>query len=655
MADIITNLHPDGDESTNLYPNIKKENIPSKSISTDKLDDNVLSLIGSLKPSGTDTSTNILAFTSNKGIYVATDNGHWYYWNGSVYVDGGVYHSSENIEQLKDAVLGKFDFNIGRRLPGYIDYDSLIWIFSDVKHLNSNDVITFDGNRFTVQLVICDENGNFISNSQNIKTDITISSDGYYAINAFTTGNNITEDELEYSEKSFSIITDIYRKVENLNGYLPDIEKIDVIESNVDELKQEVFKTRIIDATYRIYSYTGTNPNYFHTEPFISDNNITITFSGSYGQISIHEIATERTYDITSGVVLNPGEYQIYGYAKPVAAVTDEKLAQIKSDIIIKTQKSDIDFGKVEKIVMHTAKLVPYMVENTQKLNSKFWDDYEKPQYPIWGHEYLQHWYERVYEGVNTAKVVLDGDSITEGYNPRYDGVDDAFLNMRGYAIKKIMKIGGYPMENLTVINNGHGGRKTGEWVGDPVYGSSSYISQYPNGFLDVAMSHNPDLLIVAWGMNDADKTNNELKDLTTEERIEVFKNHMIEGLERIRGNVSVNGRPAYNKSPSDLSIILCMPTVGGSTATGRGNYLWNQYLREILMELCRKYKCAFADFTFRTYAHDSMSPRIWSSLTATGGRDNIHPNKYSNAQTMSLLQDLIYPVCMWKVDTSDF
>ena len=103
MADIITNLHPDNDPSTNLYPNIKKENIPSKSISTDKLDDNVLSLIGSLKPSGTDTSTNILAFTSNKGIYVATDNGHWYYWNGANYADSEMlYQSSEDIEQIKD-------------------------------------------------------------------------------------------------------------------------------------------------------------------------------------------------------------------------------------------------------------------------------------------------------------------------------------------------------------------------------------------------------------------------------------------------------------------------------------------------------------------------------------------------------------------------
>ena len=92
---IFDTLHPEGSLTDNLYPNIKKQNIPSKSISTDKLDDNVLSLIGSLKPSGTDTSTNILAYTSNKGIYVATDNGHWYYWNGSVYVDGGVYQAPE--------------------------------------------------------------------------------------------------------------------------------------------------------------------------------------------------------------------------------------------------------------------------------------------------------------------------------------------------------------------------------------------------------------------------------------------------------------------------------------------------------------------------------------------------------------------------------
>ena len=98
MSDIITTLHPDTDESTNLYPNIKKQNIPDKSIDMNKIDDDVKSLLDSineLHPSGVDTSTNILAFTTNKGIYIGSDTGYWYYWDGSQYVSGGDYQASE--------------------------------------------------------------------------------------------------------------------------------------------------------------------------------------------------------------------------------------------------------------------------------------------------------------------------------------------------------------------------------------------------------------------------------------------------------------------------------------------------------------------------------------------------------------------------------
>lgn len=97
MSDIITTLHPENDETTNLYPNIKKENIPSKSIDNTKLDDAINSLlnnIGELHPSGVDTSTNILAYTTDKGIYIGSNNGHWYYWNGTQYADGGVYQAT---------------------------------------------------------------------------------------------------------------------------------------------------------------------------------------------------------------------------------------------------------------------------------------------------------------------------------------------------------------------------------------------------------------------------------------------------------------------------------------------------------------------------------------------------------------------------------
>lgn len=56
-------------------------------------------------PNYVGTSSTILALTSDHGVAVATDTGHWYYWNGSAYVDGGVYQSSEDIELLKDNII----------------------------------------------------------------------------------------------------------------------------------------------------------------------------------------------------------------------------------------------------------------------------------------------------------------------------------------------------------------------------------------------------------------------------------------------------------------------------------------------------------------------------------------------------------------------
>ncbi len=44
---------------------------------------------------GKDTSTNILAKSSNTGIWVGTDTNHWYYWAGTQYVDGGVYQATQ--------------------------------------------------------------------------------------------------------------------------------------------------------------------------------------------------------------------------------------------------------------------------------------------------------------------------------------------------------------------------------------------------------------------------------------------------------------------------------------------------------------------------------------------------------------------------------
>lgn len=181
--EIITTLHPDQDPDTNLYPNIKKENIPDGSISATKLDPNVLSMIGSLKPSGVDTSSNILSKTSDDGIWVGSDTGKWYYWDGSQYVEGGNYVSNiddpVSIEDLDNEMFE--DLFVYDNLTDITSSFTLVSYYLDKANGNSNpdpnsrstdyidlsnynDVFLISGYSQYATCLICtyDENHNFL-------------------------------------------------------------------------------------------------------------------------------------------------------------------------------------------------------------------------------------------------------------------------------------------------------------------------------------------------------------------------------------------------------------------------------------------------------------------------------------------------------------
>ena len=42
--------------------------------------------------------------SGTSGVYLTSDNGHWYYWNGTAWTDGGVYQSFSDLF-VKDGVL----------------------------------------------------------------------------------------------------------------------------------------------------------------------------------------------------------------------------------------------------------------------------------------------------------------------------------------------------------------------------------------------------------------------------------------------------------------------------------------------------------------------------------------------------------------------
>ena len=295
----------------------------------------------------------------------------------------------------------------------------------------------------------------------------------------------------------------------------------------------------------------------------------------------------------------------------------------------------------------------PIAVNNEQKFDILNNDVYGLPNNVCFGFEYMQHWVNKIYGADESVNIVLEGDSVTEGYNPQYTGVDDCFPNMRGYYIKKIMKAGNFPMSLLNVINKGHGGRSTNEWVGNATYGKAEVIAEFPNGYLDQDMGLSPDLLICNYGLNDADKTNADLPG-NLERRIKLFLDNTEEALQRIRGNQSVNGRPAYNKSVSELSIILCPPIVVDWTATGRTEKLWNQYLRAGLQRLAREYYCAYVDLSMMTFDNAMDGTHPYSVLESNGTKLGIHPNKYSEAITCSKFKEIIYPETLWNIDVSE-
>ena len=270
-------------------------------------------------------------------------------------------------------------------------------------------------------------------------------------------------------------------------------------------------------------------------------------------------------------------------------------------------------------------------------------DIYKYPIYPAWGHEYLNSWYEKLFNNENVV-ISVDGDSTTEEGMYFWTGVNGRRVDM----IKKIMcTIGKYPTDKITIHKNGYGARTTGTYVGaffNPTHPSD--VENYPNGTLDLTMQQNPDLIVFGYGINDA--STNLFPDTTIQERLDQSKAWLEEALKRIRGNVSVNGRPSYNKSADELAIILCTP-IQAENGTGRGRDNWQQYQRQIFMELARTYHCAFYDVTARHYDHKFS--KNWSQNNSTNTRtpDSLHPTPWTNADIFSGIQDLLFPLCLWK------
>ena len=255
--------------------------------------------------------------------------------------------------------------------------------------------------------------------------------------------------------------------------------------------------------------------------------------------------------------------------------------------------------------------------------------NFKYPPYPIWGHEYLSAWYYKMYmsSSQTSFKIVCAGDSTTK------NGSRDIY-------IKRLMTLRGYKDEKVNCLNMGVDGQQTLSWIGyndkDEITGETT--PQY--GYLHKQMQESPDLLIIGYGLNDG--SNIQFPNLSFEERAANFESRLREGIGRIRTNNTYESGPSYNKSADELSIIIVTPISVSSSNKAKTEATadkWCKLINPIIKKVCRDFQCAYADFTTREYDHEWS--KNWSIY-----KDGVHPDSFIQKEMISMLSDLICPIC---------
>lgn len=269
------------------------------------------------------------------------------------------------------------------------------------------------------------------------------------------------------------------------------------------------------------------------------------------------------------------------------------------------------------------------------------------------GNEYLNGWYKKLFYG-QPVTISVDGDSTTQ----------EEFLYMnpgkRAQIVEKIMRLGGYPEESLTVYKNGNGSKATGDYVGR-YYSADMFAHQaggtpnatsHPNGLLATTMAQNPDLIIFGYGLNDYGRyqkgANGALWDdsenLDMQGRIDLFRSCIEEFLQRLRSEVgtTINGHECYGKTEYDTAVILCVPITRAADVDSG----WSYYCRKMMKDLAREYHCGVFDPTIVNYDHGWNNK--WTCEEISGRDDNTHPAPWTNADFMSAIQPLLFPMGLW-------
>lgn len=203
--------------------------------------------------------------TGTAGIYVVQADGHWYYWNGSAWADGGAYFSAENVvshseNQLKDSQ--------GNNMFPLINAESIQEGTIDVNMLNntlvknSDNILkikSYDGNAFTDNIASFD----FETNKLVINGTTTSSAKN---VNLYSTKNG------EYNYMLLKAGTYYLHTSQQLPTYFFNV--------NLFTIKNKQVTTTLSVYSNKDWSFTLSEDTYLFRIQIVLQANTTFSFDG---------------------------------------------------------------------------------------------------------------------------------------------------------------------------------------------------------------------------------------------------------------------------------------------------------------------------------------------------------------------------------------
>lgn len=258
------------------------------------------------------------------GVYLTSDNGHWYYWNGSAWTDGGVYQTDLSYERV-NYILSKYAKDINMRNGSLQNiYNANNISYSKVEEFNKSFIISYngafnEGDKIKFGLELYDDYNNDYGNVSNASVSWT---------NTHRLYNNEVE---QYNENnSFYVDYDKYKKLyPSAKGIAISINRVNSSGTNIPirittiPYLIEDYCSYIMEQNKKLSSYL-----YKNSIPYLC-----FTFENTIGKLNILKSYDAKKFsELKTGIVIEKNSG--YAFRDPTTIKYEDKWVMVSTRIV---------------------------------------------------------------------------------------------------------------------------------------------------------------------------------------------------------------------------------------------------------------------------------------------------------------------------------